>query len=99
MKKIVLATALFFGMTAAALANNGYICNDSSDTTNVRSGPSAVDYSVVDQLGNGYNVNVLETTRNASGYVWARVKYNSNRYGRFSVESGWISGDNVCWKN
>lgn len=96
MKRILLTAALFVGMTASALATPGFICNENSDVTNVRSGPSAQDYRVIDQLNYGYNVIVLETTTNAAGYLWGKIRYNSNRYGRPSVETGWVDGGSVC---
>lgn len=51
MKKLLVTAALFLGMTAAASANMpGYVCNDNSNVANVRSGPSAQDYRIIDNV-------------------------------------------------
>jgi len=94
MKKYILAVAILVGSTVAASA--AYMCNDNSFVTNVRSGPSAQNYSVIDQLNNNYRVQVLDTTTNAAGYVWAKIRYDSMRYGRPTVEQGWVDGSSVC---
>lgn len=97
-KKISVTIAALIAMTAAAVAAPGYICNDNSFSTNVRSGPSAQDYRIIDKVDQGYNVDVVRRTENAAGYIWVYVRYNSMRHGYPTVESGWISGDNVCWR-
>jgi uncharacterized protein YgiM (DUF1202 family) len=94
MKKFLLTTALFVAMTASASA--AYMCNDNSYESNVRSGPSAQTYSIIDKLDNNYPVVVVDTTRNAAGFLWAKIRYNSMRYGRPTVETGWVDGGSVC---
>ena len=97
MKKLFVAAALFLGMTSFASANMpGYVCNDNSNVANVRSGPSAQDYRIIDKVDNGQNVTILDTTYNAAGFMWAKVRYNSFRYGYHSVETGWIDASAVC---
>jgi uncharacterized protein YgiM (DUF1202 family) len=95
MKKMLLLTAAMV-VAMSTTASAAYICNLNSDLTNVRAGPSARDYMIIDKLDNGYNVRVVNQAFNANGYLWVRVVYNSFRYNRPTVESGWVSGDLVC---
>ena len=98
MKKYIIAAAIMIGSTIAAQAQTtGYICNDNTFLSNVRSGPSAQNYPVIDKIGNNYRVLILDTTQNASGFIWAKIRYDSMRYGRPTVESGRIDGGNVCY--
>ena len=90
MKKMLLGLALAVGSIASASA--GEVCNVSSSYVNVRSGPSAIDYGVIDRLGNGRYVNVIGSTYNAAGYRWVKVVYNSD----FGRNVGWIDSDNIC---
>lgn len=96
MKKFILSAAFLVGMTVASQA--AYTCNSNSNIINVRSGPSALDFPVVDQLDNYYNVRILGRTYNAAGYPWVRVQYNSLRYGnnRPTVEDGWVDAGSIC---
>lgn len=99
MKKYIIAAALVIASSTAAFAQSrqGYMCNDNTYVSNVRSGPSAQTYPVIDKLDNGYRVVITDVTENASGYIWARVRYDSMRRGYPTVESGWIDGSNVCY--
>lgn len=99
MKKYIIAAVLLVASSAAAIAQSrsGYICNDNTYLSNVRAGPSAQTFSVIDQIGNGYRVIITDVTENAAGYIWAKVRYDSLRRGYPSVETGWIDGGNVCY--
>ncbi len=94
MRKTLLTALFLLGSTIAATA--AYTCNPNSNEVNVRSGPSAQTYPVIDVLDNAYNVNIIDSTYNAAGYRWVKVRYNSLRYGHHSVETGWVDAGNVC---
>lgn len=99
MKKFLVAAVALIATSTAALATPGIICNENSDVTNVRSGPSAQDYRVIDKLDYGYKVIVSDITNNAAGYMWVKIRYNSMRHGYPTVETGWVDGGNVCLRN
>jgi hypothetical protein len=70
----------------AAVAETLVICNLKISPTNVRSGPTAKDTTVLDKLPNGARVNVLDRVKNPEGtHEWLRVEFPNSQTGAKSV--------------
>jgi uncharacterized protein YgiM (DUF1202 family) len=56
-------------------ADRAFVCNPKSDVTNVRNGPGAQDFRVIDSLKNGVRVAVDRVVTNKDGYIYYEVSY------------------------
>lgn len=56
-------------------ADRAFVCNPKSDVTNVRNGPGAQDFRVIDSLKNGVRVAVNRVVTNKDGYIYYEVSY------------------------
>lgn len=70
------------------------ICNAKFQPTNIRSGPGAKDFAVVDQLANGAPVTVQERVTNAKGFVWARITFANSSSG--DSTTGFVMDDSLA---
>jgi uncharacterized protein YraI/ATP-dependent protease ClpP protease subunit len=75
-------------MTASAKPVIVAICNKAADTTNVRSGPNAQNYPVVEVLRNGDKVELFYVTANpVTGHPWFNIKTRST--------TGYVDSDKI----
>ncbi len=56
-------------------AERALVCNDKVDLTNVRNGPGAQDFRVIDKLKNGVRVSVDRVVTNKHGYIYYEISY------------------------
>lgn len=56
------------------------ICNTQGPVTNIRRGPSAKNYAVLDSVENGQHVTVLRDVINPDGYLYLEVEFSKPNY-------------------
>ena len=74
-KALILGSILVTATFGSAFGS--VICNAESENTNLRSGPSAKNFDVVDTLRNGDEVRILDWVVNPDGYTYYQVRFNS----------------------
>jgi len=88
--------AVFSLSTSAVLAEpeTKVVCNAKSTITNVRSGPTAKDTTIVDKLANKTSVKVLEQVKNPEGtHDWLKVEFKHSQSG--ATTTGFIYHEGV----
>ena len=84
MRKIVfflmVVIVLLSGQTAFA-KNIQTVCNPNVEISNVRLGPSAKIYPVINKISNGTKVEVLSQNTNADGQTYLLIKYDGDKGG------------------
>ena len=99
MKRAIITAFLFFGLTssevfAQAPLSVGVVCNPKSQTTNIRSGPTAKGTEIVDKLVNNAAIKILDRVKNPEGtHDWLKVEFKHSQSG--TVTTGFIYHEGV----
>lgn len=95
MKNCARALLAGYGLLLALAVNARaeVICNANVQPTNIRSGPGAKDYAVVDKLANGVEVKVQDHVVNAKGFTWAKIEFPHSQTG--AATTGYVMGEAV----
>lgn len=68
------------------------VCNKNIPFVNVRSGPSAKKFPIIDQISNGQAFMTLQVYLNKSKKRWTFIEYEVHS----EIRTGWIYSENIC---